>query len=161
MAEYTVYTSAGILNFTVESDFRLFCSRFTEVEAGGGLVRRPDGKCLMIRRHGKWDLPKGHREDGENIEQCAIREVEEETGVSGLSIIRLIGVTHHTYNTYGPSCIKHTSWYEMASDGDISTKPQSEEGITSAEWVDEKESLVLADGSYPSISFIVRKALTE
>ncbi len=157
--DYTVYTSAGIFCFGTESEFRLFCSRYQEVNAGGGLVRRSDGSCLMIRRHGQWDLPKGRQEEGETIEQCALREVEEETGIRGLRIGPMIGVTHHTYNTYGPSCIKHTSWFEMYCDGVPETSPQTEEDITEVVWVSEKEALIRAGESYPSIAEIIGIAL--
>ena len=156
---YTVYTSAGVLSFGTEWEFRTFCAMYTEVNAGGGLVRRADGSYLMIKRHGHWDLPKGHQEEGESIEECALREVEEETGLKGLRLGRLIAVTHHTYNTYGPSCIKHTSWYEMEYDGDADTVPQTEEDITEAVWVSEKEAPTLAGESYPSIALVVATAL--
>lgn len=122
-------------------------------------MRKSDGSCLMIRRNDKWDLPKGRQEEGESIGDCALREVGEETGVKGLRLGRLIGVTHHTYNTYGPSCIKHTSWFEMYCDGCSELHPQVEEDITEAVWVSEKEALIRAGESYPSIADIVGIAL--
>ena len=67
------------------------------VEAAGGLVFNKDGGILMIFRNGKWDLPKGKLEIGESVEECAIREVQEECGVSGLIIENKIKDTYHTY----------------------------------------------------------------
>lgn len=58
------------------------------VKAGGGLVYNKEGEVLFIFRNGKWDLPKGGMEKGEEIEETALREVEEETGVSGLKIVQ-------------------------------------------------------------------------
>src|SRR5436190_23606499 len=45
------------------------------VEAAGGLVYNENGDVLMIFRKGKWDLPKGKLDDGEDIASCAVREV--------------------------------------------------------------------------------------
>ncbi|MFR9577896.1 MAG: NUDIX domain-containing protein, partial [Rikenellaceae bacterium] len=69
-----------------EHIFKLFTSQFTMVVAAGGVVERDDEKILMIHRNGRWDLPKGHWESGETIEECAVREVEEESGVSGITL---------------------------------------------------------------------------
>ena len=55
-------------------------------KAGGGLVYNNKNQVLFILRNGKWDLPKGGIEKGEAIEDTALREVEEETGVNGLMI---------------------------------------------------------------------------
>jgi 8-oxo-dGTP diphosphatase len=48
--------------------------------AGGVLVR--DGAVLLVHRprYDDWSFPKGKRDKGETDEQCAVREVEEETG---------------------------------------------------------------------------------
>jgi 8-oxo-dGTP pyrophosphatase MutT (NUDIX family) len=56
-------------------------------KAGGGLVYNAKDEVLFIYRNNKWDLPKGGIEKGEEIEETAIREVEEETGVKGLTIV--------------------------------------------------------------------------
>ena len=57
-------------------------------KAGGGLVYNQKGEVLFIFRNGKWDLPKGGIEIGEDIEYTALREVEEETGVNKLLITK-------------------------------------------------------------------------
>ena len=64
----------------VEKTYRRVCAEFKEVTAAGGLVSNRRGDYLLISRNGLWDLPKGHQEPGEDIEICAIREVQEETG---------------------------------------------------------------------------------
>jgi 8-oxo-dGTP pyrophosphatase MutT (NUDIX family) len=45
-----------------------------------------------LDRHGRllWSLPKGHIEDGETVEQTAVREVKEETGISA-RVVRPLG----------------------------------------------------------------------
>jgi 8-oxo-dGTP pyrophosphatase MutT (NUDIX family) len=65
--------------------------------AGGGIVTNELGELLMIFRRGKWDLPKGKLDEGESIEDCAIREVEEETGVKNLKLGAKLLVTEHEY----------------------------------------------------------------
>ncbi|MEX0274790.1 MAG: NUDIX hydrolase, partial [Flavobacteriaceae bacterium] len=71
------------------------------VTAGGGLVRNQKGKVLFIYRNDKWDLPKGKLDKGETIEECAIREVEEETGVKDLRIEHLLKTTYHIFKRNG------------------------------------------------------------
>lgn len=58
------------------------------VRAAGGVITRTNARgeleLLMVHRpgHDDWSLPKGKREPGETDEQCALREVEEETGLT-------------------------------------------------------------------------------
>lgn len=49
-----------------------------------------DGRRYLILRHrngGHWSLPKGHIEAGESVEQAALREAEEETGISDIRVV--------------------------------------------------------------------------
>jgi hypothetical protein len=63
-----------------------FLKKLPNVIAGGGKVYNDKGEILFIYRNDKWDLPKGKIEGVESIEETAIREVMEETGVAGLEI---------------------------------------------------------------------------
>ena len=62
-----------------------------EETSAGGLVVRGRGSDISgvligrIDRRGRllWSLPKGHIEAGETVEQAAVREVAEETGITG------------------------------------------------------------------------------
>ena len=55
-------------------------------------------QCLVIRdRYGQWGLPKGHLEDGESSKQAALREVNEETGLSDLELSEQLGVTDWSF----------------------------------------------------------------
>ncbi|GEM57223.1 hypothetical protein FC1_04610 [Flavobacterium columnare NBRC 100251 = ATCC 23463] len=84
--------------------------------AGGGLVYNNKGEVLFIYRGGKWDLPKGGIDKGEEIEETAIREVEEETGVSNLKITKKLQKTYHIFRRNGKYRLKITQWYEMKTD---------------------------------------------
>lgn len=123
--------------------WKLFRIYFTEVGAAGGLVRHISGRYLFIEKKGRLDLPKGHIEPGEGPEACAIREVSEECGIKGHTIIKPITPSYHTYSWEGISYLKKTSWFLMKYDGEMITEPQVEEGITRVEWLlpDELNSL--------------------
>ena len=54
-----------------------------EVKAAGGVVRRDDGAIAIVHRprYDDWSFPKGKLDPGESWEECALREVWEETGL--------------------------------------------------------------------------------
>lgn len=104
--------------------------------AAGGWVFDKDDRLLMIKRLDIWDIPKGHLEKGETLEQCAIREVEEETGVERLIIHEKIGVTRHLIRKKDSFILKKSHWYKMSSDYDGKLKPQKNENITKVKWIE-------------------------
>jgi len=136
------------------------CSKYRVVEAAGGVVRDSSGRILMIFRGGKWDLPKGKLEPGESRQECALREVAEETGIHQLTIGNLICVTHHTYTRGGERLLKHTWWYDMKYEGILSPSPvpQTEEDISAAEWVAVQDIPAKLSSSYTSIREVFRQA---
>lgn len=114
--------------------FEAFASEFVPVEAAGGIVVNAQGEWLMIHRNGRWDLPKGHWERGETLEECAAREVGEETGVTGARVVRPLCATLHAYQLRGRWELKRTHWYELRIDSVAPTAPQREEGIDRVQW---------------------------
>ena len=143
-----------IVDENAEKLFAEFCRFFREINAGGGVVAK-GGSYLMIFRRGLWDLPKGKQEDGESIEDCAIREVGEETGIDNVKIGSRICITHHIYQLDGVFCLKHTHWFSMLYNGCKSPSPQVEEEITKAEWMSMDEMAVNASNSYRSIREVI------
>ena len=131
--------------------FEEFKACFTYVEAAGGVVMRPDGRFLIIKRDGLWDLPKGKQEEGENMEETAIREVEEETGLSGLKITNPILSTFHTYQITEDMLLKKTKWFEMNYTRDEEPVPQAEENITEIRWVEPGKTDFIRKNTYPSV----------
>ncbi len=132
-------------------------NKYLEVNAGGGLVNNAEGKFLLIRRSGLWDLPKGHQEPGEPIEVTAVREVEEETGLRELTLGEFIRVTDHTYFRNEKWHLKHTWWYRMTCQGNGNdTTPQTEEGITEIRWVAKEELSEFLLQTYPTIVEVFR-----
>jgi 8-oxo-dGTP pyrophosphatase MutT (NUDIX family) len=105
-------------------------SRMPLIQAAGGIVEH-NGEFLYIFRRGHWDLPKGKIEAGEKIEQAAIREVNEECGISKLRITKPLPTSYHIYFEEGRHVIKETFWFKMKTEDNLETlKPQLEEGIT-------------------------------
>ena len=103
--------------------------------AAGGWVHNEYGALLMIFREKHWDIPKGHLDADETIEECAMREVEEETGVSNLEIVSKIGISRHIYEYQGRMVLKITHWFQMKTIANNSLIPQTEEGIEKVEWI--------------------------
>ena len=153
--KYKVYVNNTLK--IIEENWQDFCSKYIMIEAAGGLVFNKDGDILMIFRNGKWDLPKGKLEIGESVEECAIREVEEECGISDLIIENKIKDTYHTYVLEGENILKKTYWYKMKTDYSAKLVPQIEEGITKASWVDKDQISKKLKNSYGNISDVLNE----
>ncbi|WP_025742319.1 NUDIX hydrolase [Aquimarina pacifica] len=121
------------------------------VVAGGGKVYNDKKEVLFIRRNDKWDLPKGKAEKKEDMETAAIREVEEETGVTGLEITKFLYRTHHIFKRNGEFRLKVTYWFEMKTDYKGELIPQLNEGITKVKWKDRKKAKKALLDSYENI----------
>ena len=128
-----------------------------EIIAAGGIVENEVGEILFQFRRGKWDLPKGKLDEGESIEECAVREVEEETGLRNIQLGELIGVTNHCYNEKGTNIDKKTYWFAMKVSGDQKLIPQTEEDILELRWVKESELEKYLSNTFLNIIEIVEK----
>ena len=126
------------------------------IKAGGGIVENDKGEVLMIFRNGLWDFPKGKLDKGESIEECAVREVEEECRVS-VNLHERICKTRHTYKGSKDDVMKITYWYRMSLVSDEFMHPQLEEGIEKVEWKSLSEAEELLNGSFKSLTRLLRK----
>jgi 8-oxo-dGTP pyrophosphatase MutT (NUDIX family) len=133
---------------------------FKMAPAAGGVVIT-DGKIVSITRHDIPDLPKGHIEKGESPEQAALREVEEETGIGKLHIIRELPSTWHCYPEHEEWRLKRTYWYLMESEETIQPKPQTEEGITEIKLIGNEEIEDFLKNTFRSISEILGEELRQ
>ena len=143
----------------VEKLFQNFRSAFLQIDAAGGVVKR-DGKLLFIFRNGKWDLPKGKIDEGESIETAALREVEEECGITNHSIVKALPSTYHIYKspykkTLGQWVFKETYWFEMEYNGSETPVPQQEEGITEVRWVHPNELGEVLGNTYENLKALI------
>lgn len=121
------------------------------VVAAGGLVKNDDNEILFIKRNGKWDLPKGRVEDKETIENAALRETEEETGVTGLEIVKPLQITYHFFNRNEKLKLKETYWFEMKTSFTGKLAPEKSEGIQKAVWKNPKKTAKALHKSYANI----------
>ncbi|MGA0434737.1 MAG: NUDIX hydrolase [Flavobacteriales bacterium] len=143
-----------------EEQWMQFCFNYREVLAAGCIVTNKLDHLLWIERNGKWDLPKGKVEPKEAIEDAALREVEEETGIQPLALGSFIDKTYHTYDEGGTPILKTTFWYHAFHDGDDTPgNPQSIEGITDVHWIHQDDLAKIENNSYPSITALVNKML--
>ena len=149
MQKYKVYINNEYKEVTDNWDE--FCSKYTFVEAAGGVVYNSINQLLMIFRNQKWDLPKGKLEDNEKISQCAIREVQEECGVRNLQIISQLQNTYHIYDLNGESILKCTYWFKMRTNFTDKLIPQISEGITNVEWINKRNIAEKLENSYGNI----------
>jgi 8-oxo-dGTP pyrophosphatase MutT (NUDIX family) len=132
-------------------------SYFTILVAAGGLITNQEEEILLMFRRGKWDLPKGKQDDGENLEACAIREVEEETGLHSITLENKITETLHFYTYKEKKILKHTYWYKMKFTGTELTIPQIEEDIVDIQWIKPENLSKYLKFSYQNITDVFEK----
>jgi len=132
-----------------------------ELSAGGVLYRRSaDGalEVLLIQdSYGNWGFPKGHVEANESLEEAAIRECQEETGLTSLRLIGSIG-TSDWYFRVGQTLVhKYCDYFLLEADPAHSAEPQRDEGIQACVWTDPDRALQQV--TYVNARQILRLAL--
>jgi 8-oxo-dGTP pyrophosphatase MutT (NUDIX family) len=137
---------------------KAFYKKFTIVLAAGGLVKNEKGEVLLIHRRGKWDLPKGKLDKGEKLGDCALREVEEETGLKGMKLGKLLLVTYHTYQEGARFILKESHWFHMTVTGNQELVPQVEEDIHDIKWVKVSALPAYFDECFPSVVDVLKAA---
>ncbi len=152
-------TGIVLLSSNPEALWMNFCFGYREILAAGCVVRNQEGAYLWIERNGKWDLAKGKVEPEEKIEDAAVREVEEETGIGQLTLAGDLGKTYHTYEENGVPVLKTTFWFlaEHAG-GNTPGAPQTIEGITGVHWLPAPAPHQVRSGAYPSILALMDRA---
>ncbi len=133
-----------------------FFNMFKLIEAAGGLVRNLNtNQYLFIFRNKKWDLPKGRINKNEDVKNAAIREIEEETGVENLSIIKPLNTTFHIFKKNRKYRLKKTFWYLMTTDYDKELTPETREGIEKAIWINKDSIPSLKNKMYRNINLVI------
>ena len=116
-----------------------------EISAGGLVVSKSDPTkvaliCHRNRGGGRdWCLPKGHLEDGESLEQTAIREISEETGLTG-EIIAKLGEINYSFKAEGKRIKKTVHHYLLKEvDGALSAEGDPTGEVLEVRWFDLEE----------------------
>jgi 8-oxo-dGTP pyrophosphatase MutT (NUDIX family) len=137
---------------------KAFFKKFAFIRAAGGLVLNEKKEILIIFRRGKWDLPKGKLDKGETLEDCAVREVEEETGLTKVKLISPLSITYHTYHEGARFILKESHWYNMKVSADQKLIPQITEDIHEIKWVKAKDLQQYMKNSFPSVMDVFQLA---
>ena len=138
----------------LEESWIKFQSCFKNQKAAGGKVLNDKNEVLFIYRFNKWDLPKGKLDSGESVSECAIREVEEECGITNLQIIQPLDTTYHIYQEKGNTILKTTYWFLMHTDFVGELTPQSEEGIEQVVFKNKDEVNLALENTYENIKLL-------
>jgi len=147
---------AGIFfHHDLDELMKTFQKKFTLIKAAGGLVKDAKNKILMIFRRGKWDLPKGKLDHNEKIEDCAIREVQEETGLKKVKLGKPLTVTFHTYHEGTRYILKESHWFAMTVTGEQQLVPQTEEDISEIKWIEQSHLESYLSKSFPLITDVM------
>lgn len=140
---------------------KAFWKKFTIIQAAGGLITNDKEEVLLIFRRGKWDLPKGKLDKGETLEQCAVREVQEETGLKKIKLLAPLIITHHTYHEGTKFVLKESHWFSMNAKGDQKLVPQTEEDIHEIKWVPQGEIKKYFKQSFPSVIDVLKAGVSK
>ncbi len=112
----------------------------------GGIVFRPskDGKdieILLIQdSKGRWTIPKGHIEPGENAKQTAIREIGEEAGLFHIEVLMWLGKIHFQYRRVDKLVLMTTQIYLVRATDNRET-PTKEQWMKGIKWFRFNEAL--------------------
>jgi len=147
------------LSENIDRTWSTFCSNYKIIQAAGGVVYNSIGSLLLIFRNGKWDLPKGKIEFGEEPDAAAIREVNEECGIGYLQLEKQVRTTYHVYTMRSEKILKQTYWYIMTTKDTTLPVPQAEEGILEAKWMTRAEVHQILNNAYPSIVSLIKEQL--
>lgn len=151
-------SGALLLHPNLEELYKMVKNEFSVLIAAGGLVLSDNGTVLFIFRRGKWDLPKGKLDEGEELELCAVREVQEETGLQQVRLEKPLCVTYHTYYQNERLFLKESHWYLMSAPEQQAFTPQTDEDISECIWVHPENISTYLENTHSSIVDVVKKA---
>jgi 8-oxo-dGTP pyrophosphatase MutT (NUDIX family) len=107
--------------------------------------------------YGKWTFPKGHQELGETLAQTAIREIQEETGLTGLRFISPLGRTSFRFRRGKTLVDKSVILFLFEAKPDAKEQLPGTEGIMSAEWFPAEQTASMS--GYRNLDKLLSKAL--
>ena len=129
-----------------------------EISAGGVVFHRSARgvRVLLIRDSYKnWGFPKGHLETDESPDAAAMREVREETGLSGLSLKAPVEVIDWHFRFRG-RVVHKTCHFFLIEAANARVRPLRKEGITACRWLDFETAASLV--SYENARTVLTRA---
>jgi 8-oxo-dGTP pyrophosphatase MutT (NUDIX family) len=151
-------TNAGIILYNVTDAFNTLKKEFTLIQASGGLIY-DQNRVLLIFRRGKWDLPKGKLDEGEDLGECALREIKEETGLGDIKLEQTLCTTYHTYYERGQHILKESHWHLVKGNANERLVPQTEEDIEKCEWINITNLSSYMENAPASIIDVIKEGL--
>lgn len=151
LEEPSAWQGAVLVGADPEAIWERYGDHYRFVQAAGGCVTDERGHLLAIRRLGRWDLPKGKVDEGESVEEAAVREVMEECGLRDVERGAHLCATWHTYVRKGERHLKRTDWYRMRASSRQPLTAQVEEDITEVRWLAPAEVEAMKAETYPSL----------
>jgi len=149
--------------YTCKTGFlwKIFRSFFNVSLASGGLLHNSNDEFLFIKRNERWDVPKGHLEEEESLQECAVREIREETGLIPEGLIAALSPTYHIYTDKEVYVLKETHWYIFDYKGKGKASPQTNEGISEVKWFGIHDLQAVRGNTWPSISGLINEAIAH
>ena len=131
------------------------------ITSGGVVIQ--NHQILFIFKNGRWDLPKGHLEEGNSSEETALIEISEETGLpkKNLTVLKKLIPTHYHKRVQGEMIVKKTIWYLVEFNGnmDMPLIPDKNEGITECRWFSLNELILVLEESHERIRYLMEFCL--
>ena len=131
------------------------------ITSGGVVIQ--NHQILFIFKNGRWDLPKGHLEEGNSSEETALIEISEETGLpkKNLTVLKKLIPTHYHKRVQGEMIVKKTIWYLVEFNGnmDMPLIPDKNEGITECRWFSLNELVLVLEESHERIRYLIEFCL--
>jgi 8-oxo-dGTP pyrophosphatase MutT (NUDIX family) len=126
--------------------------KLSRIDCAGGIVLRTKQNpevLLLLKNEGDqfdWVLPKGRRKPGESRQEAALREVQEETGLTALKIKKFLGREGYFVVSNKTVTYKRISYYLMYSlDPNVSLNVRTREGFVDGNWVEIPEAISLTN----------------
>ena len=121
----------------------------TATSAGAIILGEIEGELkIALAQHQRtdkiWVLPKGHVEDGESIEEAALREIHEEAGLDNVQLIMHLGtITRESIKRNGDVEQKTIHFYLAYALGESQSQAPSDQGFIEAGWFSPEEAIQL------------------
>src|SRR5438309_7660578 len=121
----------------------------TATSAGAIILREIEGELkIALAQHQRtdktWVLPKGHVEEGESLEQAALREIYEEAGLDNVQLIKHLGtIMRESLKSNGDVEQKTIHFYLAYAPGESQSQAPSDQRFIEADWFSPEEAIQL------------------